>query len=98
MGISSDFRSHENFEMKSEAALAGWHLVEISLKAEKQLEDIASMCVGIDDGMKVKIDDIVRSVKSQIKNIVATAQEDIQNLKKACGTSCELSVSVNPRC
>ena len=89
-------RSHENIEMESEAALAEWHLVELSLEAEKKLEDITSVCVENDDDMKVKIDDIVRSARSQIENIMVAAQEDIQNLKKAGGTSCELSVTVNP--
>ena len=91
----TNMSTYESTGMEIEAVLADWYLLEKALEAEKQLADIVTQCGGTDDDTKVKIDYIVHSASIRIKYIVATAQEDLQKLIKACGSSCNLSVTVN---
>ena len=82
--------------MKREAVPADWNLLEASLEGEEQLGDIASQHVGIGAAMMVKIDHIFSTANNRIKDIVATAKQDIQTMKKARGTSSDLSIAGNP--
>ena len=88
--------TYESTGMEMEAVLADWYLIEESLKAEEQLKDVGSRCAGNDEAMKIKIEQIVLSAKDRIKDILATAQEEIQQLKKATDTYGDLLVTVSP--
>ena len=57
---------------------------------------IASQHFGIGAAMMIKIDHIVSTANNWIKDIVAPAKQDIQTVKKARGTSSDLSVVGNP--
>ena len=88
--------SSERTEMKREVVPADWNLLEASLEGEEQLGGIASQHFGIGAAMMIKIDHIVSTANNRIKDIVANAKQDIQTVKKARGTSSDLSVAGNP--
>ena len=88
----TNMSTNESSGIKTEAVLADWYLLGKALEGEKQLVGIVAQCGGTDDDTKVKID-YIASIR--IKDIAAVAQEDLQKLMKACGTSCNISVAVN---